>query len=172
MEAENHSKNLNGNEALEKIKELGEKVRTCFFSTRIQNPKLSTRPMSTLKVDDDGTLWFMSHKDSNKNQQLDGQKHVDLLFADPAGSHYMALIGEARISTDRAKIKELWSPLLKIWFDGPEDPAITLIRVKPTDGFYWDIKTNKMIQMVKMLAGMVTGKELDDSIEGKLGIKN
>lgn len=83
----------------------------------------------------------------------------------------MALIGEARIGTNPEKIKELWNPMLKIWFDGPEDPNVTLIRVTPTDGFYWDTKSGKMIQMVKMLAGMVTGKKLDDSIEGKLGVK-
>lgn len=65
MEAENHSKSLNSTEAAGKIKELGEKIKTCFFSTRTMNPDLSTRPMPTLKVEDDGTRWFMSHKDSH-----------------------------------------------------------------------------------------------------------
>lgn len=170
MEAENHSKNLNGNEAFEKIKELGEKVKTCFMSTRSESPKLITRPMSALEVDQAGNIWFMSHKDSNKNREIQEKSTVDLLFSDPAGSHYLALTGEATISTDRTKIEDLWNPILKIWFDGPKDPNITLIKVLPTDGFYWDTKNNKAVQLVKMLAGMVTGKELDDSIEGNLGI--
>jgi len=173
MESENHSQNLAGSEALEKLKELSEKVSICFFSTTTGTSKdisSRTRPMQALQVEDDGTAWFMTGNNSKKIEQISTDKHVELLFSDPAGSHYLALSGEAQITTDREKIKDLWKPLLKIWFDGPDDPNIALIKVTPTEGFYWDTKNNKIVQMAKMVAGMVTGKELDDSIEGNLSL--
>ncbi|MEJ7604655.1 MAG: pyridoxamine 5'-phosphate oxidase family protein, partial [Kofleriaceae bacterium] len=65
----------------------------------------------------------------------------------------------------------LWSPLLKTWFtEGLDDPRITLIRVRPTEGYYWDTKHNRFVVFAKMVAGAITGKTLDDSIEGTLKV--
>ena len=71
---------------------------------------------------------------------------------------------------DAAKAKELWSPWVKTWFDGPEDPELTLIQIVPEQGYYWDTKDGKIVSMLKMAAGAITGKELDGSIEGKIRI--
>ena len=48
------------------------------------------------------------------------------------------------------------------------DPRITVIRVTPTDGYYWDTKHGNAVAGVKMLIGAAIGKTLDDSIEGEL----
>ena len=81
----------------------------------------------------------------------------------------MELHGHATISTDKAKIKELWKPVIKTWFtEGIDDPRITVIRVTPTDGYYWDTQHNHAVAGMKMLIGAAVGKTLDDSVEGKL----
>jgi hypothetical protein len=43
--------------------------------------------------------------------------------------------------------------------------------VRPADGYYWDTKHNKAIVLAKMLAGAVMGKTLDDSIQGKVRVR-
>ena len=48
------------------------------------------------------------------------------------------------------------------------DPSLTIIKVTPEDGYYWDTKDGKLITLLKMAAGAITGKEIDGSIEGKL----
>ncbi|MGS0748201.1 pyridoxamine 5'-phosphate oxidase family protein [Halpernia sp. GG3] len=66
-------------------------------------------------------------------------------------------------------MNEPWNPLLKIWFtDGKEDSRITVVKVTPSEGYYWDSKHGKFVAFAKMAVGAVTGKTLDDSIEGKL----
>lgn len=45
-----------------------------------------------------------------------------------------------------------------------------MIQVTPAEGYYWDTKHNKVIVLAKMVAGMLTGKTLDDSIEGRLRV--
>ena len=68
QEEENH-KDLGGPEAIKKIKELAEN-ETCFFATGITAGKpLSVRPMSAQKIDENGSLYFLSANDSQKNQQ-------------------------------------------------------------------------------------------------------
>jgi general stress protein 26 len=69
------------------------------------------------------------------------------------------------------KIKELWEPIIRTWFTGGvDDPRITVIKVEPSEGYYWDTKHGHMVAGVKMLIGAAVGKTLDDSVEGRLTV--
>jgi general stress protein 26 len=161
-----------GTAAIEKIKELIDKANSCFFCTRINSHEsFSTRPMAVQKVDDDGTLWFLSAADSHKNEELATDDRVQLLFQGSHYSDFLNIYGTASITKDKEKIKELWSPTLKVWFtEGEDDPRISVIQVTPSEGYYWDTKHNMMVGMVKRLVGAAIGKTLDDSIEGKINL--
>lgn len=172
QQPEHNRENLSGAEAAKKIKELAEGAQTCFFCTDIQQGKpFSVRPMSAQKVDDEGNIWFLSADDSNKNEQVAADPNVQLLFQGSQHSDSLTIFGTASVSRDRQKIKELWMPLAKVWFtEGEDDPRITVIKVKPTDGYYWDTKHGRMIAFAKMIVGAITGETLDDSVEGKLEV--
>jgi general stress protein 26 len=157
-------------EAANKIKELGEKAKSCFFCTNIKSHEpFATRPMSVQKFDDDGTLWFLSAIDSHKNQHLQDDPFVQLLFQGSAHSDFLSLYGECTVSQDKGKIAELWEPILKTWFtEGKDDPRITVIRFEPLHGYYWDTKHAQVVAFAKQMIGAAIGKTLDDSIEGKV----
>jgi general stress protein 26 len=155
-------------EANEKIKKLAEDADLCFFTTNLTSLPLSSRPMSTQKVDDEGTLWFFSDKDSDKNDHIAEDDRVQLFYCNKGSSEYLSLYGNATIIQDAAMAKELWTPMVKIWFKTPEDPNLTIIKVVPADGYYWDTKDGKFVSLLKMAAGAITGKELDGSIEGRI----
>lgn len=73
--------------------------------------------------DDAGHLWFLSADDSHKNQELEADPCVQLFFQGSAHSDFLMLSGTATISRDKAKIKELWEPIIKTWFtEGVDDP--------------------------------------------------
>jgi general stress protein 26 len=115
------------------------------------------------------SLWFLSANDSLKNRQIATDSSVQLLFQGSAHSDFLMIYGTATVSEDREKIEELWEPLLKTWFtEGKDDPRISVIRVSPVHGYYWDTKHSRAIAFAKMVAGAVLGKTLDDSIEGSL----
>lgn len=166
---ENNVKNLVGEEAIRKLKELAESARICMFTTYTANRPMPSRPMALQAVDDDGTLHFFSASNSDKNGQINTDPSVQLFFANGGSSEYLNVFGKATISQDRAKIRELWNMWAKTWFqEGPEDPMLTLISVQPEASEYWDTKHNKMVQFAKIAASMVTGKTMDDGVEGKL----
>ena len=54
--------------------------------------------------------------------------------------------------------------------EGKEDEELEIIRVRPQDAYYWDTKHNRVVVFAKMVAGALTGKTLDDSIEGTLRV--
>ena len=168
QEEENH-KDLQGNEAAEKIKDLANK-NTCFFCTGIETGKeITVRPMAVQKVDDQGNLWFLSANDSHKNKDIGRDPKVQLLFQGSSHSDFLTIYGKATISTDKALIKELWEPLAKAWFtEGVDDPRITVIKVSADSGYYWDNKHGDAIALLKIAAVAIMGKTMDDSIEGNL----
>ena len=172
QQPEDNFENLQGNEAIEKIKELSGKASSCFFCTIVAGEKpFSTRPMAVQQVDEEGSLWFLSANDSHKNSEIAANPLVQLLFQGASYSDFLQITGLASITEDREKIKELWNPFLKVWFtEGEDDPRISVIKVDPLEGYYWDTKHNKAVVLAKRLAGAVMGKTLDDSIEGNLSV--
>lgn len=167
---EDNFENLVGKEALEKIKELADKAKGCFFCTKIVSGEaFATRPMAPEKIDDAGNLWFLSSSDSNKNKEIEADAAVQLLFQGSSYSNFLTLYGKATISRDKEKIKELWDPTMKTWFtEGEDDPRITVIKVTPTEGYYWDTKHGMAVATVKRLIGAAVGQTYDDSIEGEM----
>lgn len=168
---ENHL-DLKGSPAVEKLKELSNSSKSCFFCTHIRTgAPFDTRPMAVQQIDESGVCWFLSAADSHKNEHIQADPAVQLLFKGSDHSDFMTIYGRASVSRDKGKIKELWEPIMKTWFtDGIDDERITVIKVVPTDGYYWDTKHGQIVAFAKQLVGAVTGKTLDDSIEGKLKV--
>ena len=168
---ENHQ-DLEGAQAVEKLRELVGKTCTCFFCSNIKTGlPFSTRPMAVQQVDDEGNLWFLTSNDSHTYTELQSEPLTQLLFQGSAHSDFLNVYGVASLSADKEKIKELWEPILKTWFtESEDDPRISVVKVEPTEGYYWDNKHGNAIAFAKMLVGAAVGKTLDDSIEGKLAV--
>lgn len=163
---------LNHEEAIDKLKELVAEINVCLFCTDLKTDDGATcRPMSAINVCDQGNIWFFSEKDSDKNKAINTDKNVQLFFSHPGKSSYLVVNGEAAIILDKEKIEELWTPVAKIWFkEGKDDPNISIIKVTPTTAYYWDTDGNKMINFLKMVASVVTGKNLLNSKEGTITV--
>lgn len=169
---EHNHEDLHGSTAVEKIKELIEKSESCFFTTTVPTAgSFGTRPMGVQQVDDEGNLWFLSSVDSHKNLEINVDPKVTLYFRGSAHSDFLVIKGIATASRDQAKIHELWESIFKTWFtEGENDPRISVIKVAPTEGYYWDTKHGFAVAGAKMVIGAITGKTLDDSIEGRLSV--
>ncbi len=162
-------KNLEGTEAIEKIKELARDL--CLFCT-YENDNIVSRPLSTQAIEDDGTIWFFSRRDSEKNQQVKQDDRVTLMYMDHGKQHYLSLSGTAEVLKDRQKTEELWDKIEEAWFpEGKDDPSLTLIRFTPETGHYWDTKSGKLVSMLHIAMSLVTGRENNNSIEGDLNLK-
>ncbi|MFV8370364.1 pyridoxamine 5'-phosphate oxidase family protein [Flavobacterium sp. LB2R40] len=159
-------------EGIEKLKTLVKEINTCLFCTNLKtNDGATTRPMSAVKVCEEGNIWFFSEKDSDKNKEIEQDAVVQLFFAHPGIGSYMVVNGEAKINTERENIDKLWTPVVNIWFqEGKSDPNVSLIKVIPSSAYYWDTDDSKMINFLKMAASVVTGANLLNNNEGEINI--
>ena len=166
------TENLNNKEAIDKLKSLVNEIMVCLFCTDLKTGDGSTcRPMTAIKVCDQGNIWFFSEKNSDKNKAIASDKEVQLFFSHPGKSSYLVVNGEAEIILDTEKIEELWTSSAKIWFkEGKNDPNISVIKVTPKGAYYWDTDGNQMINFLKMVASVATGANLVSGNQGSIKV--
>lgn len=160
-------KNLQDNSAVEKVKELAESIKTCMFCT-YSGDKLHSRPMAAQKIDNEGNLWFLSDRRSEKNTEILANPKVELFFSAPH-DEFLTLHGYATVSYDKEIIEELFTPIVKVWMpEGKDDPNLSVIKVVTKEGYYWNNKHGQVVALAKMVTAFITGKTMDDGIEGNL----
>jgi general stress protein 26 len=165
--------NLSTESGIKKIKELVKDANICMFITNISDAPLTGRPMSTADVDEEGNIWFFSKMGSDKNIDIARDNRVQLFYCNKGSSEYLSVYGTAEIIHNKGTIDELWTPIAKAWFhEGKDDPTITAIKVTPEDAYYWDTKGTKMVSLLKIAIGAVTGKPMDVGVEGKIELHN
>ena len=141
---------------VERIWELAKRIGIAMFVTW-DGKEQRARPLAATVEKDEGAIYFLTDVNGEKDDQVAEFPHVSVSFADHKHSKFVALSGKATVSNDRAKIKELWSPFAKAWWDSPEDPAIRVIKVTPQDAELWD-SPGRIVTTISMLAAAVTGR--------------
>jgi general stress protein 26 len=141
--------------------DLIEDTRFCMLAHRHEDGSLHAHPMTTQnrKLEADGCLYFFVSRSTEVGRRLQQDGNVNLAYANPGKDSWVSITGTARILEDMEKKKELFNAMAKAWFpDGPEDADMELVEVKIEQAEYWNVKENKLVQMMKMGKSAVTGK--------------
>ena len=143
-----------------KVVELVKGIDYALFTTQgTAGDPLHARPMALREVEDDGTLWFFSKKDSRKAKELTADPQVLATFADPKKQHFVTIAGRAEIVADRQKVEAMWSEVYRAWFpDGAKDDNVVLIRVEAVRAEYWDTPTSAIVYAFGYLKAATSGK--------------
>lgn len=161
--------NLFSEEAIKKIKKIAKHTKVCMFCTHLFEQPIQSRPMTIKEVDNDGNIWFISSKKSNKNFEIISDNQVQLFFSNTCNYEYLSIYGKAAIYTDKETIEKLWSPIANAWFEeGKEDTNVTILKVHPEKGYYWDTENSKIVSFLKIAASALTGIETEVGKEGNL----
>ncbi len=156
-------------EAIEKLNGLIEDIDFAMLTTIDTDGVLRSRPMSTQKAEFDGELWFFTSDRTHKTEEIERDSRVNVSYAEPKDNVYVSVSGAASISKDRAKMEELWNPILKAWFpDGLETPGICLLKVNVEQAEYWDSPSSTLVQVAGFVKALVTGKRADGGENEKI----
>lgn len=164
-------KNLQNTEAVAKMKKLAEDVKMCMLATIDSSDNLYGRPMTTMQVEDDGTIWFFTSDHTDAAHKAKADDKVCLNYAHPGKSTYMTVQGSTALVKDKKKMEELWNPMLKAWFPkGLKSEDIALLKVTPEQAHYWDTDANKLVVLFAMAKAALTGETSDTGTHGELGL--
>jgi general stress protein 26 len=135
-------------------------IKMAMLTTVDSDGSLRSRPMATQELEFDGDLWFFTEASSPKVKDIGRNSHVSVSYANPDKQRYVVASGDAQLVRDKAKMQELWSPILKVWFPkGLEDPDLALIKVRVNDAEYWESSSNPVGRLIDFVKAVATGDE-------------
>ena len=142
--------------AQDKVVEIMRGERFCMLTSIGDEGRLHSHPMTPQEVTDEGDAWFFIGTDSDHAANLRAEKRVNLSFAD--SSTWLSVAGHATISSDRAKIDELWNPAVEAWFpDGKDSPEVGLLHVETDSAQYWDTPGGRIASVLAYTKAKITG---------------
>ena len=142
----------------DKFHELLKEFETAVLITHGRETHFHARPMAIAQVEDNCDLWFITREESAKVHEIESDTRVQVV-CQAGRSSCISIAGRASLSRDRAKIRELWRPALRVWFPhGVDDPDIVLIHVAGEHGEYWDnTGVNRLTYAYQAVKAVATG---------------
>ena len=154
---------------LDELYELIEDMEIALMTTRRPDGMLVTRPMATQERGPVADLWFVTDVETHKVDDLRTDPHVNLGYYNSKTYEWVSVSGVATITQDRQKIRELYKPDWKAWFndeggtrDGsPDDPRLALILVEARSVTYMKTKYSRPRVLFEIARGVLTGTDPD-----------
>lgn len=141
------------------VAEIMEDTRIAVLTYVGPDGSLVSTPMGTQDFETPGTVWFLTERDTDKVRAIEADPRVNVSYSSKSG--WVSLSGTARVSDDRAKLKELWDASAGIFMSGgPEDSSNVLLEVDGATAEYWE-SPGKVSSAVELVKGLVSDAEPD-----------
>src|SRR5436190_12627432 len=116
-------------QALDRVWDIIESVGVCMLTTRFEGG-LRARPLEVRPDREAGLIWFVTDVRSGKEHEIEDEHEVGLVFIDPQDKAYLSLTARAEVHRDHAKAAEIWRSTDSVWWHGPNDPNVCVLRVR------------------------------------------
>jgi general stress protein 26 len=142
------------------VTDIVKKVGTAMITTRQPDGKLVSRPMTSQRVEFDGTAWFFVARGTDMVAEITRDSQVNVGYA--GSGSWLSLSGAASVVDDVARKKALWNEFVEAWFPGgPEDADVVLLKVDAQSAEYWTTPGGKPRALFEMAKARVTGSAPD-----------
>jgi len=158
----------------QKLNDLLKEFRIAMLVTRMNNGQMRARPMAVADIEPNGSMWFLTGRQSGKIDEILTDSHVAVTMQ--SAMKFVSVSGRASTVEDREKVARLWRIEWKVWFpDGKDDPNLVLLRVDADGGEYWDNSGTSGIKYLieagkALISGSKPNVEDDPKIHGKVEI--
>jgi general stress protein 26 len=143
-------------DSLDRVWDIIERVGVCMFTTRLA-AGLRARPLEARPDRDSGIIWFVTDLRSAKEHEVAREGAVGLVFIDADAKAYLSITAEAEIRRDHAKAAEIWKRTDNIWWRGPDDPDVCVLRVTPITAELWDGPASKAVAIFEFARARLIG---------------
>lgn len=152
--------------SLDELWALVEGIEIAMLTTQRADGHLVSRPMATQKRASGADFWFVTTEDLPKVGEISDEPRVNLSYYKDRTREWVSISGEAHVSRDRSKIRELWAPDWKMWMSdgggthdgGPDDPRLVLIGVRAVSAQYLTLDKPQALVLFDIVKSKVTGR--------------
>jgi general stress protein 26 len=133
-----------------------ERVGVCMFTTEGASG-LRARPLEARPDRGSGIIWFVTDRRSGKEHEIERERDVGLVFVDAKSKAYLSITAQAEVSDDHAKAAEIWKTTDNVWWSGPRDRNVCVLRVTPITAELWDGPASKAVAMFEFAKARLIG---------------
>jgi general stress protein 26 len=135
-----------------------EKVGVCMLTTRFRGG-LRARPVEARPDRAAGLIRFVTDVRGLKDDEIEQSPDIGLVFIDHADHAYLSITARAEVLDDHAKAREIWKKTDDMWWQGPDDPNVRVLRVEPSRAELWDGPASRLVAAYEFAKARVTGEK-------------
>ena len=94
------------------------------------------QPMAPMPSREENRIWFFTRKDSDLVKAVAAGKAHMCLVSDDQDFH-ACVSGQLAENKSQQHIDRFWSPVVGAWFDGKDDPSLTMLELIPDHAAVW-----------------------------------
>jgi general stress protein 26 len=143
---------------LDRVWDIVERAGVCMMTTRFPGG-LRARPMEPRPDRDAGVIWFLTDRRGLKDDEIEADPHVCLGFVNAKEKAYLSISAEASVGIDAARARALWNEAQKLWWSGPDDPNLRVMRVSPLRAELWDGPASAAVAAFEFAKARLTGSK-------------
>ena len=161
---------MSKNEHLDRVWDIIEKVGICMLTTRSRGG-LRARPLEARPDREAGLIWFVTDLRSGKEHEIEAEHDVCLVFIDADAKAYLSVTARAEVQHNHAKAAEIWKSTDNMWWSGPDDPNVCVLRVRPITAELWDGPASAAVAAFEFAKARITGAEPNLGENRKVTVK-
>src|SRR5262245_14740865 len=156
--------------SLDRVWDIVEQVGVCMMPTAFaEGPR--GRPLASRPDRAAGLIWFVTDVRGAKDDEIAAHADVGLVFIDHRQKAYLSLTGRAQVMRDPAKAAGIWKKTDQVWWSGPEDPNVRVLRVEPARAELWDGPASAAVAAFEFAKARATGDKPDLGEDGKVTVR-
>lgn len=141
---------------LDRVWDIIERVSVCMLTTH-SSTGLRARPLEARPDRATGIIWFVTDKRSGKEHEIEAEHDIGLVFIDAGAKAYLSITARAEVRADHAQAAAIWKSTDNMWWHGPDDPNVCVLRVRPLTAELWDGPASTTVAMFEFAKATLTG---------------
>ena len=142
----------------DRVWDIIEKVGVCMVTTQFAGG-LRARPLEARPDREAGLIFFVTDVRSGKEDEIEAVSDVGLAFIASDDNAYLSITGRASVVRDAEMTSRYWRKTDGVWWTGPNDPNVCLLRIEPLTAELWDGPASAVVTAFEFAKAKLTGGE-------------
>ena len=120
---------------------------------------LRARPVEARPDRDAGLIYFVTDVRGLKDDEIEADPVVGFVVVDESENAYLSITGQAEVVHDSIQAAKIWKKTDDVWWTGPDDPSVRVLRIEPRTGELWDGPASSAAAAFEFAKARLTGEK-------------
>lgn len=147
---------MSEHDPISRVWDIIEHTGVCMLTTH-SPAGLRARPLQPRPDRAAGLIWFVTDLRSGKEHEIESESDVGVTFVDADAKAYLSITARAEVLPDHKQAAAIWTSTDNMWWDGPDDPNVCVLKITPLTAELWDGPSSKAVAAFEFVKARLTG---------------